>query len=163
MSVEKSEFRKALGTFLTGVTVVTTVDGAGEPWGVTANSFTSVSLDPPIILVCLGRQGRAWPAFGIAERFAVNILAADQHTLATHFAGRTQNRFTGIDWIHQNDAALLPGVAAWLDCRVRERIGAGDHAILLGDVRAFDHSPRPSLGYHRGGFAATRPMETIHA
>ena len=73
--MEKSEYRKALGTFMTGVTIVTSFDEIGEPWGVTANSFTSVSLDPPVILVCLGKQGRAYPTFAASKRFAVNILS----------------------------------------------------------------------------------------
>jgi len=163
MSAQKSQYRQALGAFLTGVTVVTALDEAGEPWGVTANSFTSVSLDPAIILVCLGKQGRAWPAFAAAERFAVNILAANQQALATHFAGRAENRFSGIEWTHRYGAAILPRSAAWLDCRMRERIDAADHAMLLGDVLAFDHAPHPPLGYHRGGFVTANPMEAAHA
>jgi len=164
MSTGKSEYRQALGAFLTGVTIVTTLDETNAPWGVTANSFTSVSLDPQIILVCLGRHGRAAPAFAATSRFAVNILAMDQQALAGYFASSTENRFTGTEWTrHGESGPILPGSAAWLDCPVRQRIEAADHVILFGDVLAFDHTPHPPLGYQRGRFVAAHPVETVHA
>ena len=84
--MDKSEYRKALGSFMTGVTVVSAFDKGDAPWGVTANSFTSVSLEPAIVLVCIGKAGRTYPTFVEANHFAINILAADQQEFASHFA-----------------------------------------------------------------------------
>lgn len=157
--MEKSAYRKALGNFLTGVTIVTTLDEEGEPWGVTANAFTSVSLEPPVILVCLSKQGRVYPIISASKRFAVNILSAQQQSLAVHFAGPTENRFTNIPWTRREAGApIFPASAAWLDCRVREGIDGGTHGIILGDVLAFERGDSAPLGYCRGEFVLTTPL-----
>ncbi|MDA4848632.1 flavin reductase family protein [Hoeflea poritis] len=153
--MDVTNYRRALGSFATGVTVATVFDDMGEPWGVTANSFTSVSLEPPVISVCIARNGRAHPVFAACSRFGINILAADQQALAMHFAGKTENRFTGTPWeAEPHGAPRLPGTAAWLDCTVKSRIDAGDHEILLGLVQRYDHTPHPPLAYCRGRFFA---------
>ncbi|MGI9421230.1 MAG: flavin reductase family protein [Geminicoccaceae bacterium] len=151
--METAAYRKALGSFPTGVTVVAAFDGDDAPWGLTANSFSSVSLDPPLILVCLDRRGRAWPVFARAERFSVNILASGQDDLARHFASPAPNRFATAAWTRgQNGTPLLPETAAWLECGTDRQIEAGDHVILLGAVLAFNQGDHMPLGFCRGSF-----------
>ena len=156
--MEKSNLRAALGSFITGVTIVTVFDANNEPWGVTANSFTSVSLEPPLVLVCIGKKGRTYPTFAASDRFAVNVLSAGQQGLARHFAGQTENRFTGVDFNSFEDGApLLHGTAAWFDCRVHDRISAADHEILIGQVGRFNNEAIAPLGYCRGSFVTAHP------
>ncbi len=151
--METSIYRQTLGSFATGVTVTAAFDGEGEPWGLTANSFCSVSLHPPLVLVCLDPRGRAWPVFANAERFSVNILAAEQQELAQHFASSTRNRFAGIPWTRgEAGAPLLPSTSAWLECATERQIDAGDHVILLGAVNACGDRGLTPLGYCRSTF-----------
>ncbi|MGI9510071.1 MAG: flavin reductase family protein [Geminicoccaceae bacterium] len=151
--MEASDYRHTLGSFATGVTVVAAFDGDGDPWGLTANSFSSVSLDPPLILVCLDRRGRAWPVFAEAAQFSVNILAAGQVKLAQHFASSTPNRFADMTWTRgQAGAPLLPETLAWLECDTDRQIDAGDHVILIGAVTGHGRRDHPPLGFCRGTF-----------
>lgn len=151
--MDASDYRRTLGSFATGVTVVAAFDTDGDPWGLTANSFCSVSLDPPLVLVCLDRRGRAWPVFARARRFSVNILAAGQKELAQHFASSAPNRFADVAWTcGKAGAPLLPKSSAWLECDTDRQIDAGDHVILLGIVAAYGHDDRAPLGYCRGAF-----------
>ena len=158
------EYRKTLGCFMTGVTVVSTLDDEGAPWGLTANSFTSVSLEPPIILVCLAKAGRAYPTFVASDIFAVNFLAAHQQNIATHFAGQSEDRFANADWTRREAGApLLAETAAWLDCAVHKRIDAGSHEILMGEVMQFGQNPHEPLGYCDGRFIGQQPLkEMLH-
>ena len=105
--MEQKDYRRALGSFPTGVTIVTAFDKECKPWGLTANSFTSVSLDPPVISVCIAKTGRAFTTLASASRFAVNILAADQQDLAMRFASKVENRFDGINITEVNDLSLV--------------------------------------------------------
>ncbi|PVH28833.1 flavin reductase family protein [Pararhodobacter oceanensis] len=158
--MDVKDYRRALGSFPTGVTIVTAFDEQGEPWGLTANSFTSVSLDPPIISVCVAKNGRVFPTLAKASTFAVNILADEQRDLAMHFASNTENRFAGTPWQRQGEGApLFPEAAACLDCVVHERVDAGDHEILLGRVVHYTHTANPPLTYCRGVFFAAQPQE----
>lgn len=158
--MDQKNYRNALASFPTGVTVVTVFDALGDPWGLTANSFTSVSLDPPIISVCIAKSGRVFQTLRNANKFAVNILSTDQRDLAMHFASNTENRFEGTSWTSNADGApLLPDVSAQLDCIVHERVDAGDHEILLGRVIAFETDPTPPLVYCRGTFFAAPQSE----
>jgi len=151
--MDTSNYRQTLGNFATGVTVVAAFDGEGEPWGLTANSFCSVSLDPPLILVCLDRRSRTWPVFASAEQFSVNILAAEQKALAEHFASAAPNRFATMTWTKgQSGTPLLPETSAWLECTTDRQIDAGDHVILLGAVASYGQNDQPPLGYCRGVF-----------
>jgi flavin reductase len=159
-----SEFRQALGTFATGVTVITT-RGEDEPYGMTANAFTSVSLDPPLILVCVisGTTGAE-----MIERngvFAVNILAADQETLSRYFASkerpRGQHAFREIP--HTDGATgspILQGSAGHLECRLAAKHEAGDHVIYIGEVLSLDVAPdaKPLL-FHGGRYSFLRDEE----
>lgn len=151
--IDPRELRNAFGGFMTGVTVVTTRDDTGAPRGFTANSFTSVSLDPPLLLVCIGARAASRPVFDAANRFAVNILAEDQKAVSTAFASRTADRFSVAPWRDSpGGQPVLDDVAAWFDCAVERRIEAGDHVILIGRIESFDYSDRNGLGYARGGY-----------
>lgn len=151
--IDPRALRDAFGAFMTGVTVTTTKDEDGAPRGFTANSFTSVSLDPPLLLVCLSKTSSNLAAFRGAEGFAVNVLAETQQEIANTFASKVAERFATIDWRDGPlGAPLIDGSAAWFDCSLRDAIDAGDHVILLGEVKAFDATDANGLGYARGGF-----------
>ena len=143
--------KRAFGAYPTGVTVVTT-HGEGEPRGFTANSFTSVSIDPPLLLVCHDNDAGSAPVFRGARGFAVNVLAADQEALAMRFAGGEGDRFAGLECERGEGGPILPGVAAWLDCELEAIHPGGDHAILVGRVLRHRDEERDPLAYWRGRF-----------
>lgn len=145
--------RDAFGTFLTGVTVVTSHDDTGTPLGFTANSFASVSLDPPLVMVCLANSSRNFEALTQTSGFAVNILAEDQKDISNTFARPAEDRFAAVDWqVGPQGSPILAGVSAWFDCSMHKTVEAGDHVILIGQVEAFDTSTAPGLGYARGAY-----------
>jgi flavin reductase (DIM6/NTAB) family NADH-FMN oxidoreductase RutF len=147
--------RQAFGSFPTGVTVVTTLDAGGAPCGMTANSFASVSLDPPLVLVCIGKGSSNIAAFQATDRFAVNILGDDQADVAMVFAARGVDRFATVDWCAAGTGApVLADCVAWFDCRLHQRVEAGDHVILIGRVAELAARPRDPLGFCRGRFVA---------
>ena len=151
-TIDPKTFRETLGTFCTVVTVVTTLDG-DRPTGATANSFTSVSLDPPLILVCFGQKSSTLGAVQSSGAFAVNILSDQQRAVASAFASKGADKFAGIAWrAAATGAPILPGSIGWLDCRVHDVVRAGDHDVVLGQVVALDHSPARPLGYFRGSY-----------
>jgi len=133
--VTAEEFRRACGRFATGVTVATVVDAGGRPHGLTVSSFTSVSLNPPLVLICLGHGVAAIEHFRVAEYFAVNVLADGQRDLSDHFARKGHDRFGAVEWQRgATGAPLLPGVVAAMECAVRQRFAAGDHDIFVGEM-----------------------------
>ncbi len=145
--------RNAFGTFMTGVTVVTSVDAKGQSNGFTANSFTSVSLDPPLVLVCLANTSSNYDALINAKGFAVNVLAQTQVEVANTFARPVDDRFAAVDWHSGPEGSpIIDGASAWFDCRMHKTVDAGDHVILMGEVMAFDSTPTPGLGYARGAY-----------
>ena len=148
---EQRSLKRAFGAYPTGVTVVTTMLGE-VPLGFTANSFTSVSIDPPLLLVCHGASASSHAIFREAEGFAVNVLSADQADLALRFASRIEDRFEGTAWRTGRGGPILRGTAAWLDCAMHEVHEAGDHSILIGRVLAHETSERTPLLYSRGQF-----------
>lgn len=153
--IDPQELRRALGTFATGVTVVTTIDGEGAPRGFTANSFTSVSLDPPLILVCLAKTAASCPVFQGAESYAVNILSESQKDVSATFASRTADRFASVEWSGRTTGCpVFEGVVAWLDCRMHDVIDAGDHYILIGRIVAYDYTASSPLGFCRGAYVS---------
>lgn len=154
--MDTNTFRRALGRFVTGVTVVTTRDAEGRPIGLTANSFNSVSLDPPLVLWSLARRSANLAAFEAASHFAVNILADDQTALSERFARPSEDRFAGLDWTEGlGGAPVLAGCAATFECRTESRHEGGDHVIFLGRVERFDHAERVPLAFHGGRYATT--------
>jgi len=145
-------FRRALSHFATGVTIITTAHG-GQLAGVTANSFSSVSLDPPLVLWSLGKSSTSQALFRQAEYFAVNVLAAGQMELASHFARSSPDKFAGVAWhAGAGGAPLFPDTAAAFECRVHELIDAGDHYILIGRVERYARSERDLLLFAQGRF-----------
>jgi 3-hydroxy-9,10-secoandrosta-1,3,5(10)-triene-9,17-dione monooxygenase reductase component len=151
---DSRQFRTALGSFATGVTIVTTRAGDGQPIGLTANSFNSLSLDPPMVLWALAKSSKSLPAFAAAEHFAVHILAADQQDLANLFATRGADKFADLD-IDEGPGRvpLLPGCSARFQCRTAHQYDGGDHTIFVGEVVRFDHFDRPPLAFQGGTYA----------
>jgi flavin reductase (DIM6/NTAB) family NADH-FMN oxidoreductase RutF len=146
-------FRQALGAFVTGVTIISTVQENGEPRGFTANSFTSVSLDPPLVLVCIGKAASSYPVFSAASYFSVSVLAEDQKQIASLFASKVPDKFVQATWRKGPfGSPLIERTAAWFECRRHRIIDAGDHIILVGEVVGFDHSAASPLGYCRGAY-----------
>ena len=153
-AMDKIALRQALGAFATGVTIVTTVaSDTGEPVGFTANSFTSVSLDPPLLLVCLAHTAASYRAFRDAESFAVNVLAAEQQETAMLFATRGADKFGPTAW-HPGEmgAPLIEGCLARFDCAMHQRVTAGDHDILMGRVIGFSRHAGQALLFHGGAY-----------
>jgi 3-hydroxy-9,10-secoandrosta-1,3,5(10)-triene-9,17-dione monooxygenase reductase component len=154
--LDPKELRKVLGTFATGVTVITTRASDGTSVGLTANSFNSVSLDPPMVLWSLAKTARSRSTFEAAQHWAVHILAADQEELANRFATRGTDKFVGLT-LEQGagDVPLLPGCAARLQCRTSFLYEGGDHLILVGEVLAVDHTDNTPLVFHAGAYAVS--------
>ncbi|WP_440995815.1 flavin reductase family protein [Arhodomonas sp. SL1] len=152
--------RNALGGFATGVTVVTTRAPDGTPVGLTVNSFSSVSLEPPLILWSLMRDSPSRAAFLAASHFAVNVLAVEQEALCRRFATPRPDKFEGVQWwAGAGGAPVLAGCVARFQCRRSLRHDGGDHDILLGRVEAFDHDPMVEpLVFVAGDFRRTTPM-----
>jgi len=147
-------FRDALGCFATGVTVVTTIDGEGWPVGVTANSYNSVSLDPPMVLWSLAHRSSSMPAFMASEAFAIHVLHDAQETLAQRFARRGDDKFHGLRYrLHPRGVPLLDNCAARFLCETAHRYEGGDHIIFVGRVFDFERAEHRPLIFHRGRFA----------
>lgn len=147
------DFRKALGSFTTGVTVVTTKGVDGADTGLTANSFNSVSLDPPMILWSLAKSSLSLPAFNAAKHFAVHILSSDQQTVSARFAKRGADKFADLEIERGPDAIpLLPDCAARFVCQTAYCYEGGDHIIFVGRVIRFDHWERSPLLFHSGQY-----------
>lgn len=153
-SFSAPEFRAALGMFATGVTIVTARTPQGELIGLTANSFNSVSLDPPLVLWSLARAAGSLPAFSTGSHYAINILAAGQKELAERFALRGADRWRGVGFSEgAGGAPLLAGAAASFECFNRSRYEEGDHVIFVGEVERCTHSAGASpLLFHGGRF-----------
>ena len=151
-------FRNALGVFATGVTIITTRDPDGKDVGVTANSFNSVSLDPPLVLWSLAKNARSLPMFEASSHFIVNVLASDQMALSNHFAKQSDDKFAELDFERGvGGSPMFPGCAASFQCKKASRHEGGDHIIYVGEVIDFDSSDRPGLLYHQGGYAVSVP------
>lgn len=149
-------FRKALGCFPTGVCLVTTMDPGGRPAGMTINSFTSVSLDPPMVLWSLSRAAASAPVFREAEYFAINVLATGDEELAAHFAQQSADKFAAFAerfTAGLGGAPLLEGAAAIFECHTRHRNYGGDHIILVANVERYRQSELSPLVFHRGRYA----------
>lgn len=149
-----AEFRRTLAEFASGVTVVAAVDG-DEPVGFACQSFTSVSLDPPLVLFCVAAESRTWPRIRGAGRFSINVLAEDQHDLCARFGTRFGTRFSGLDWERNRwGTPSLPGVLARLHCDLHAVHETGDHHIVVGSVLDLElrESPAPPMVFFRGRF-----------
>ncbi|WP_136418312.1 MULTISPECIES: flavin reductase family protein [Oxalobacteraceae] len=156
---ETRQFREALSQFATGVTIITTCLPDGSFLGLTASSFNSVSLDPPLVLWSLSQGASSLPVFTGNSHYVINVLAGDQASLAERFAMRIDNRFEGVDFdLSRTGLPIVKGVAAWFECHNRSRYPEGDHVIFVGEVERCDVSPKPALVFHGGKFVSTKPI-----
>ncbi len=149
--------RRAFGKFATGVAVVTTTAPDGAPVGLTINSFSSVSLDPPLVLWSLGAASPNLPAFRAASHFAINILSDGQRAICERFASRVEDRFAGIDW-HRGIAGLpvIRGTIATFECRRTMTVEAGDHVVFFGEVEDCEQCDLDPLVFFAGRYGTTR-------
>ena len=153
-------FRDVLGTFPTGVTVVTSVVDGAPPVGVTIGSFTSVSLDPPLVAFLPGTGSESWPGIEASGTFCVNVLGVDQTELCNRFAGKGEDKFADVAWrpAPVTGSPILDGALTWIDCRIAAVHDGGDHHIVVGAVQALDHDndaePLLFLGGKYGRFDA---------
>jgi flavin reductase (DIM6/NTAB) family NADH-FMN oxidoreductase RutF len=152
-AIDPRDFRNALGTFGTGVTIVTAMAADGKPYGVTCNSFASVSLNPPLVLWSLGMFSQGLTTFQNASHFTVNVLSVSQQELAMRFAKSSDDKFNGVEWKPGlGNAPILAGSVASFQCRAANRYYGGDHVIILGAVEAYAYNKQEPLLFARGGF-----------
>jgi 3-hydroxy-9,10-secoandrosta-1,3,5(10)-triene-9,17-dione monooxygenase reductase component len=158
MAVDQQEFRGVMGHFATGVTVLTTHDGDGHLYGLTANAVSSVSLDPPLLLCCVDKKAESYPAFSASRVFTVNILSNQQEIVSRRFAKSGGDKFGGMGYrLGANGAPVLNDCLAHIECEVRHEFDAGDHTIFVGEPvdMAMDQETDP-LVYFRGGYRNLR-------
>ncbi|MGH8196966.1 MAG: flavin reductase family protein [Steroidobacteraceae bacterium] len=161
---DKEGLRHALGQFATGVTIVTTAGSNDEPIGVTANSFNSVSLDPPMVLWSLMTSSLSRPAFENAAHFCVHILAVSQEDLSQRFAARGKDKFSGLKWVRgAGSVPMLEEYVARFQCRMANQYPVGDHIVFVGEVLHFDRTDKRPLVFHGGRYALAerRLMEKV--
>src|SRR4029077_7018097 len=152
-AIDPRDFRNALGTCATGVTIVAAMAGDGRPYGVTCNSFASVSLNPPLVLWSLGTFSQGLTIFQNASHFTVNVLGASQQTLASQFAKSVADKFAGVSWtLGLGNAPVIANSVANFQCRAVNRYYGGDHVIFLGAVEAYSYNRAERLLFARGGF-----------
>jgi len=156
MTIDPREFRNTVGCFATGITVITTLDENGNPVGFTANSFTSLSLDPPLVLFCLDRKVTSFEAFAADRPFAVNILSSGQTEVSQRFATSGPEKWDGFEfesWM--TGCPIVPGCLANLECTIESIHDGGDHVIVIGRTVALRRadSPTGALLYYKGGYA----------
>lgn len=153
MPIDPSAFRATLGRFASGITVITARDADGVDVGMTVSAFSSLSLDPPLVLVCIDRAASVGPVLETVESFGVNVLSDEQEAISRRFAERDVDRFNGVAYTRGHSGVpLLDGALAQLECRVTERHPGGDHTILIGAVESVEiHEGNPLL-YYRGGY-----------
>jgi flavin reductase (DIM6/NTAB) family NADH-FMN oxidoreductase RutF/DNA-binding IclR family transcriptional regulator len=158
--IDPRELRQVLGAFVTGVTVITTIDAAGLSHGLTANSFSSVSLDPPLVLWSQALTAYSYPVFRDAERFAVNILADDQIDVSNRFARAGADKF-GLTRVRagRGDVPLIEGCSAYLECRRVAGYPAGDHMIFIGEVERIERTGRRPLVFGSGKYLIAQPHD----
>ena len=151
--MDSNLFRRACAQFATGVAVASAVDEHRQPHGLTINSFTSVSLDPPMVLICIDRTSSLLAIFEQAGRYGLSFLGEPQHSLSTRFAQRGQDRFDGVQWIcGASGVPLIPGALAHLECKIARSVSAGDHDILIAEVVSADIQTGSPLLYYGSAY-----------
>jgi flavin reductase (DIM6/NTAB) family NADH-FMN oxidoreductase RutF len=153
------KFRMAMGSFAAGVTIVTTMDSSQRPHALTATAFSSVSLNPPLCLVCIDRRARTYRSVIRSGCFAVNILSAEQRSLSAHFASPIVEKFETIPWRigEMTGCPIIEGALAWMECSVAEIYSGGDHDIFLGRVASVQVHDGTPLVYFRGSYSSLPP------
>ncbi|MFN0108851.1 MAG: flavin reductase family protein [Blastocatellia bacterium] len=158
--VDQQLFRRVMGKFATGVTVIAAQDTNGVLWGLTANAFTSVSLDPPLVLVCIDKRAGCYDALREADYFSVNFLADHQEQVSQLFASKGENRFAQVEWkAGVTGAPVLSGTLGVVECSRYEVLPGGDHIILLGKVEHLTCKDGEPLLYFAGMYRKLQPIE----
>jgi flavin reductase (DIM6/NTAB) family NADH-FMN oxidoreductase RutF len=153
MPIDKNELRRVMGHFATGVTIITTHSATGELHGLTANAVTSLSLVPPLMLICVDKKAESYPSFDESGVFTVNILASDQEALSRRFAVSGGNKFDGVSYrIGANGAPIIDGSLGFLECRITAHHDGGDHTIYVGEVQEAQTREGKPLLFYRGGY-----------
>ena len=153
-------FRQACARYATGITISTAIASDGTPHGFTANSFTSVSLEPPLVLICIDRKANIIDLFRTAKYFGINVLEASQQELSNRFAGRGQDRFESVNWNPgSHGVPLLEGALAHFECRLENVIEAGDHDIFIGEVLRSEFSDGDPLLYFKSRYGEISSAE----
>jgi flavin reductase (DIM6/NTAB) family NADH-FMN oxidoreductase RutF len=159
MPIDKDAFRRVLSNFAAGVTVVTTLDRDGGPHGLTATAFTSVSLEPPLVLVCIDKTTETYPHFAPAGVFAVNFLAADQRDVSQHFAKHGGEKFRDMAWRRGVlGTPILEGSIGHVECRIAHNYDGGDHTIYVGEIEAADANEGAPLLHFRHPYPGVGPV-----
>jgi len=157
---DQARFRSVLGHYATGVTIVAGIDDGATPMGLSVNSFTSVSLDPPLIAFCAAKGSSTWPRIRQVGTFTVNVLAEHQEELSRVFATRGADKFARVGWWPSpaSGAPLIDGALAWVDCTLEAEYEAGDHVLVVGRVNDLDVADdgRPLI-FYRGGYGRFEP------
>ena len=149
--IDTNFLRKSLGKFSTGVTIVTSIDSDGIPVGMTVNSFSSVSLDPALVLWCIDKKQANYNTFKVANGYVVNILSKDQRDLCYKFSSQSHDKFENVNWKKsENGFPLIENSLAWFDCKKWNYYSGGDHQILVGEVTSFNSSELKPLTFWNG-------------
>lgn len=160
-TIDADQFRKALGRFCTGVTVIAAM-GEDGPVGFACQSFAALSLDPPLVLFCPGKSSKTWPLIEATGQFTVNVLAHSQSDVSAVFGRSGTDKFSATGWTAApSGAPVLDGVVTWIDCAIENVLDGGDHWIVVGRVGALsggDDAQRPLL-FYRGAYTSTEPPE----
>ena len=158
MELDGREFRNVLGTFATGICVITAMSESDEPFGMTVNSFASVSLDPALVLWSLQNDSDCWPAFELAEKYAVNVLAADQQNLSALYAQKGKHILQPDHYtVGDYGLPIIAGAVSSFECSVWARYPGGDHTILIGEVKRIDSdSSKQPLVFNAGQYRELR-------
>lgn len=160
--LDLKQLRNALGNFATGVTVMTAQSASGDKVGVTANSFNSLSMEPPLILWSLDKRSASYKVFSESDYFAVNILSSDQVELSNHFATKQMDKFASVNFDEGlGKSPLLIGCAASFECKVHKMIEAGDHWLIIGEVQQFNDVGNAPLCFHKGKYANVQPQVEV--
>lgn len=153
MAIDSRELRNVMGLFATGVTVITTKDATGKPFGLTANAFSSLSLDPPLLLVCIDKKVDCYACFDESKVFVVNFLARNQEDLSTRFATKGIEKFEGVSYtLGSLGVPLLDGALAHLECKVAACYEGGDHTIYTGEIQSMATSEAEPLLFYQGKY-----------
>jgi 3-hydroxy-9,10-secoandrosta-1,3,5(10)-triene-9,17-dione monooxygenase reductase component len=153
MPIDSQELRQVMGHFATGVTVITTKDVFGTPYGLTANAFMSLSLDPPLVLISVDKAAQCYACFDASKVFVVNFLSEGQEEVSRRFATKGIDKFAGLQWSEAcNGAAILDGVIGYVACTVRQTHDGGDHTIIVGEISDAGASGDRPLLFFRGKY-----------
>ena len=157
--LDPTDLRRCLASFVTGVTVMTVLDADGKPVGLTANSFSSLSLDPPLIVWSLRTNSSSMPIYQQAQRFVVNILADDQVDISNRFAKSAPDRFNGVSFQPGIDGVpLIDGCIAYLECKLEATYPGGDHLLFVGRIERIQQTERAPLAFVGGNYVAVKPL-----